>query len=346
MRDMGIKIDQSQSMSETGATSLDSGPTNESMPDRPRYLVKTRGRWRFNPSEAMKARGFYYITFGSILTRSDIDRVIGLNAEWDEMRKGTASKREVARPGRTLAWGYQKIMAVRRQEREEIGRPITPHEAKWSDWARFWHHAGPKFGHRDPRTITSDELLTFRSEIANKHGAHAAWTTIKTWRALWSRMSAIKCLDGEPLCGAATKTNGDPSKMWTYGNPQPKGRTQTWRADEVSTLVSAAWENAFRGLACAIAVAWDTQFSPIDVCSLTLAQLLPDGYGGLYFKSARAKTGEAACGTLSPKTIELLQRYMTGRTAEFMDHVPMFWARGSAIIRPHTLHQGQANGRL
>jgi hypothetical protein len=48
-----------------------------------------------------------------------------------------------------------------------------------------------------------------------------------------------------------------------------------------------------------MAIAWDSQLSPVDNCSLTLAQARSDDVG-IYFAVGRAKTGKAAAATLTP----------------------------------------------
>jgi hypothetical protein len=43
-----------------------------------------------------------------------------------------------------------------------------------------------------------------------------------------------------------------------------KPRHARWSEGEAVRLVKAAWRRGYHGLACIIAAAWDTQFSPID----------------------------------------------------------------------------------
>jgi hypothetical protein len=51
-------------------------------------------------------------------------------------------------------------------------------------------------------------------------------------------------------------------------NRAPAPRWQRWSEGEAVRLVKVAWRRGYRGLACVIAVAWDTQFSPVDVRTL------------------------------------------------------------------------------
>jgi hypothetical protein len=49
---------------------------------------------------------------------------------------------------------------------------------------------------------------------------------------------------------------------------KPKPRHARWSEGEAVRLVKAAWRHGYLGLSCIIAVARDTQFSPIDVRTL------------------------------------------------------------------------------
>ena len=64
-----------------------------------------------------------------------------------------------------------------------------------------------------------------------------------------------------------------------------------------------------------MAVAWDSQLSPIDNRSLTLDQAGSDDVG-IYFAVDRAKTGRAAAATLSEWSQAILVAYLSGFGAE------------------------------
>ena len=68
----------------------------------------------------------------------------------------------------------------------------------------------------------------------------------------------------------------------------PKKRSAFWVYDETRVLVKRAWRMGFKGLAAALAVGWDTQFSPVDIRSVTksfvvteVLQLVAQGRVGL-----------------------------------------------------------------
>ncbi|MGH6841330.1 MAG: hypothetical protein ACREDV_04450, partial [Methylocella sp.] len=78
-----------------------------------------------------------------------------------------------------------------------------------------------------------------------------------------------------------------------------------------SEEVDVNYNLGYRGLAALIAVAWDTQLSPIDVRRLTSSQLRKDARG-LVFVLARAKTGRAAMGTPQRRAEWVLDKYTSG----------------------------------
>src|SRR5262249_5848298 len=63
--------------------------------------------------------------------------------------------------------------------------------------------------------------------------------------------------------------------------------------------------------AVAIAVAHDTQLSPVDVRYLTLGMRAEDNEG-VYFETSRAKTNLEAFATISKATELLIERYLAG----------------------------------
>ncbi len=75
---------------------------------------------------------------------------------------------------------------------------------------------------------------------------------IKVHHALWKKMAAMNLCDKD----------ADPSLV--FANTAPPPRQDVWRHGEVMRLVQRAWRENKRGLAAAIAVAWDTMLSPID----------------------------------------------------------------------------------
>jgi predicted aconitase with swiveling domain len=68
-----------------------------------------------------------------------------------------------------------------------------------------------------------------------------------------------------------------------------------------------------------MAVAWDSQFSPIDNRSLTLAQVRGDAVGP-FFALDRAMTGKAPAATLTQWSQAVLAAYIRKFGAELLGH--------------------------
>jgi hypothetical protein len=93
---------------------------------------------------------------------------------------------------------------------------------------------------------------------------------------------------------------------------------------EVLRLVQIAWRNEYYGLAALMAVAWDSQLSPVDNRSLTLAQARSDDVG-IYFSIERTKTGKAGAATLTRWSLAILTAYLERFGAEL-------WTRGGRPV--------------
>lgn len=205
------------------------------------------------------------------------------------------------------------------------------------DWLRGWKHIEPVFGDVDGRTVSFEDLDLWyggdpedpriKGLIADRQkdgkggvGVREAHRAMKIWRALWNVLGSLKRADGERYV-----TGDDPSLGIRRENPQ--ARTAIWTYDEAVRLVKRAIRMKFYGLAAALAVCWDTQFSPVDVRSVTTAKLYPDAQGPV-FGLERAKTGKAAIGTLSKRTLRLLHWYVSSLPFALHPEMPIFHTRG------------------
>ena len=106
-------------------------------------------------------------------------------------------------------------------------------------------------------------------------------------------------------------------------NSAPRGRSQTWTEGEAVRLVKRAWRMGYRGLAAALAVMWDTQFSPGDVRVLTASQRATDGHGRAFF-TERGKTGTPVGGVLSKRAAFVVRAYLGELGADIHDAAPIF----------------------
>jgi integrase len=154
-------------------------------------------------------------------------------------------------------------------------------------------------------------------------GVSEAYLVMKIWRALWKVAGTLNL----PAGGKCCDRDADPSLG--IRRKTPKGRTAVWREGEAVRLVKRACRIGKPGLACIMAVAWDTMLSPVDVRRLTRAQLRGDAEGP-FFEVNRAKTGKAAIGTLSTRTQRLIDAYRTSLPCEVFDTIPLFRTAGAA----------------
>jgi hypothetical protein len=123
----------------------------------------------------------------------------------------------------------------------------------------------------------------------HRHGLPPLW--------LWKKMATL----------GYCHRDRDPSLL--FANSAPAPRQAVWREGEVVRLIKHSWRQGYHGSAACLALAWDSQLSPVDARTLTAAQLRRDPVGS-WFEVDRAKTGRAAKGTLSTRADRILRAYM------------------------------------
>lgn len=304
--------------------------------DKIRYLVYSKGRWRWQPTRAMRAKGFATLNLGAggpevdargrpAASHDDKMTAIRMNRDWDAVRLGLPVQAPLRAPVRyppgSVGDGYYRALAIRKAARHQAGIVWTVEQIKRDSWPRAWRFLEPEFADCDPKTIEPEHFISINEKTGEVSGLipriekevsiTERHLVIKIWRALWNRMVAMK------YCEAGA----DPSKAFV--NRAPDGRTETWVRREVYKLVQIAWRHEMRGLAVCMAVAWDSMLSPIDARSLTMGQLCGD-QDGLWFAIDRAKTGRPAAATLSPWSRALLRTYIEGFGAELLPNAPIF----------------------
>ena len=92
----------------------------------------------------------------------------------------------------------------------------------------------------------------------------------------------------------------------------------------------------YHGLAAVIAVTWDTMFQPGDVRTLTPAQRITDAVGQ-YFDQTRGKTGRDAIGTLTRRSILVLDAYLVTLPVVLHHDAPIFRNRSGMPYSKDTL---------
>jgi hypothetical protein len=284
--------------------------------DKPRYLVRLKGRYYWRPTPRMKAAGFRDQSLGPNELHAK-QEAIRLNNEWDKHRFGERINPNImVYPPGSLGAAYNRAVALREAERKAKGIIWTRQQKARDDWPRAWRWIGPAFGDYDPLAIVSEDLLALRTKVAKCVSESEAFRVIKVWRALWAKLGGF---------GYEVLPDADPSL--TFANSSPPPRQEVWPYHDVLRLVQRAWRERYYGLATLLAVAWDTMLSPVDVRTLTIGQRLNDGQGS-YFDLARAETGRAAAGTLSRWSEAILDAYLAKLGVELHDAAPIFWTRG------------------
>lgn len=146
---------------------------------------------------------------------------------------------------------------------------------------RGWKYIEPVFGDVDPRTLALEHLDAWYNGDPNDesikglielYGVGEAYHAMKYWRAIYSVLLTINRGDGKRY------VEGDDPLLGIRRRTPPKRRV-IWVYDESRVLICAAGKMKLFGLQAAIAVAWDTMMSPVDVRSLTLSQMATDGHG-------------------------------------------------------------------
>jgi hypothetical protein len=273
------------------------------------YVKRKGGRHCYwLPTPKMVAAGFRPVPCGP-----DGPDAWKIAQEWEERwqayRKGVEPASRRRWPRDSIGDAFERF---RRSDSWAKGRKLRTRE----DWERGWSYIEPYFGDQPPGVVTFEHLDRWYHGLKAKHGIGEAFRAMKTWRALFKVMASMKLVTGQ-----------DPSLAIRRETPKP--RHQTWTEGEAVRLVKGAWRAGYRGLACIVAIAWDTGFAPVDVRTLTPADAFEAG-GEWGFAIDRDKTGVAVLGTLSPRTRRLILTYLDQLGASVFPDAALFRSRGYA----------------
>jgi hypothetical protein len=147
------------------------------------------------------------------------------------------------------------------------------------------------------------------------------------------------------MLGMKVARAADPSTGIRNRSPAP--RWQRWSEGEVVRLAKTAWRSGYHGMACIIAVAWDTQFSPVDVRTLAQRHRALHANHLVFDRQAdgRTKTGRAAIGTVSARTERLIIGYLDKLGIELHPGAVLFRNRSGNAYRADTLSDDFADIR-
>jgi len=297
--------------------------------DKIRYFRFFCGRWRWRPEKPMRELGFKLINMSRggpeldvkgrpIPLPDDIARALALNAEWDRVRRGVVAIPDKVYPPKSIGDGYQRAMKMRAAERADKEISWSKDQEKRDDWPRAWRWIEPVLGDLSPNVVQPESLLKLRGKVNEKVSRSEGHRVIKVWRALWKKLQGF---------GYAGENRKDQSLV--FSNTAPDPRQAVWERHEVHRLVQRAWRMGYPGLAALMAVAWDTMLSPGDARNLTAGQMKRDDRGVVFYLD-RAKTGQAAAGTLTKWSEAILAEYLKSLGIELHDNAPIFRTPGSS----------------
>lgn len=273
------------------------------------YYVVRAGRGYWQPTTEMRRAGAAAVACGQ-------DGPAAWKVASDALAAWRSTKTNSAPPAPkagTLAAAFAEYRAT--DEWAKKG------ERTREEWERAWTKIGPAFGTCRPAAVTLAEISAWRGIVERNVSLREAHRCMKIWRALWQVAAALKYCD---------KT-ADPSSG--VRNVEPKRRAAAWGFLEAMKLAKTAWRLGYHGLTAVIAVAWDTSFSPVDVRGLTPSQRRGD-----VFEVERAKTGKAALGTLTRRSLRVLDAYLAELgDAKLHPRVPIFRNRSGAPYSKDTL---------
>jgi hypothetical protein len=253
------------------------------------------------------------------------------NARWKQARRDHLAGKTVVAPSKIVRVYPPNSLGEAFERFKRTGAFRSKKPGTQANWERGWRHIEPVFGDVDPATVGLEDVDLWYNGAPDEGitglidaiGVSESYLVMKIWRALWKSVAALN----RPAGGKYCERDQDPSLGIRRKTPQP--RSAMWREGEAVRLVKRAWRSDKKGLACIMAVAWDSMLSPVDVRTLTRAQLRGDAQGP-FFELARAKTGKAAIGTLSRRTLRLIEAYRASLPATVLDTMPMFQTAGAA----------------
>lgn len=272
------------------------------------------------PTPKMKAAGFSLIALGPDGPDAWRDARTW-NERWQAHRKGVKTAEKPKWPRGSLGEAYDRYRATEGWNRKQARTR--------EDWERGWRYIAPIFGDVAPHTVDYDLIDAWYADLIVSAGVREAHRAMKIWRALWVVAAAMS--GGRPFYCAR---GADPSLG--VRRVTPKARAAVWQEHELRRIIHRAWREGYRGLSCLVSIMWDTAFSPVDARSLTAGQLVHVGRFGA-FEIGRAKTGQAAIGTLSRRSAVLMRAYLDGMGLRPLPSTPLFRTREGVPYRKNSL---------
>ena len=273
-------------------------------------IRKARGYWE--PTARMKAIGFRVTPLGPDGPEAWA-KAERLNHQWDEVRKN-GGPAETFDHG-TLGWLYEQYRSMGVWAKKEMRTR--------EEWELAWGVIKPLFADVRADSINFQACDAFYTELGKAYSLHKQHRIFKIFRALMEVAIGFQLIDTNPT--------------YKIANSAPRGRKAIWFEAEVAQLRDTAWNIGYRGLAVAIAIAYDTQMAPVDVRLLTLAMRRTHDRDGVYFETARTKTARDVIATISKQTEALLNRYLAGLGFTLPRDQPFIRNRSGHVYSKDTL---------
>lgn len=196
------------------------------------------------------------------------------------------------------------------------GRSVGARE----EFEQIWPHVPDAMKRQKITAIKAVQVERLQIELEAR-SEWTRWRTVKKLREIFDAAIAHGFLKTSPA--------------GTMSNPEPEGRSQMWAASEIRAMIDKADELGKPDMALAIALAWATMVSPVDVRTLTRAMVFEDT-GGLYIHRPRSKTQVEIFVDLDDDTARRLKAYLNG-TPTTLPTVPIIRGErdGKAFTNRH-----------
>lgn len=277
---------------------------NQPSTNPPYYRVK-RGRAFFEPGSRRAAEAGWFRPDGKPKTSTPLGQA-GEAAELEAVRlyhqlqrdRGAVVPAADTSPSNIVPGSFGHFFLEWRKS--YVWSEMKPRTRE--DYIRCWPTIEERFGRTPIKEITVSASEKFHLEIKKLErdgelSASKRYRILKVWQALLNQAEKRDLFSKAPIGGIK--------------NPQPKGCSKYWFADEIEKLSETAEREGYPGLSLAIRIAWETLLSPCDVRDLSLSRLnaLTDGDG--YFDTTRKKTGKDALPYVSRDLVRDIQSYLT-----------------------------------
>lgn len=277
------------------------------------YTVRKRGNLFWQPTAAMRAKGFAPKALGPEGPES-IAQARRLYAAW------LAAKDSEPPVSRYPAGSFGEYFDRYKRAPAWGKKGLRTRD----DYERAWRHIDAWRPATDRPSLAETVISRVSTDLVEQFVDHLDRTVSAN-----ERHRTVKCLKVLLADAVVRLRLGYASPAAKIRNPQPAGRAQIWLAAEVEDLAAVAAIAGFEGMSLAIETAWETMFSPVDVRNLRPSQLRNDG-AGWYVAGRRAKTGVEYFAALSEPLAARISGYLERQERAEADDTPIFRTRAFA----------------